>query len=45
MQERVRALSGTLELTRESGRTVVRCRLPSADLLQETPAAPETDRS
>jgi two-component system sensor histidine kinase UhpB len=29
MQERVRALSGTLELLREAGRTSVRCRLPA----------------
>jgi signal transduction histidine kinase len=28
MHERVRALNGTLELKREKGRTVVRCRLP-----------------
>jgi two-component system sensor histidine kinase UhpB len=31
MQERVRALSGTLELLREDGRTRVRCRLPIGD--------------
>jgi two-component system, NarL family, sensor histidine kinase UhpB len=29
MQERVRALSGTFELLREGGRTIVRCRLPA----------------
>ena len=29
MQERVRALSGTFELLREDGRTLVRCRLPA----------------
>jgi len=29
MQERVRALDGTLELLREGGRTCVRCRLPA----------------
>ncbi len=28
MHERVRALNGTFELSRENGRTVVRCRLP-----------------
>jgi two-component system sensor histidine kinase UhpB len=28
MNERVRALDGTLELLREDGRTLVRCRLP-----------------
>ncbi|WP_456636808.1 histidine kinase [Bradyrhizobium sp. USDA 10063] len=28
MQERARALSGTLELVREDGRTIVRCHLP-----------------
>jgi two-component system sensor histidine kinase UhpB len=28
MQDRVRALNGTFELSREQGRTVVRCRLP-----------------
>jgi two-component system, NarL family, sensor histidine kinase UhpB len=31
MVERVRALSGTLELLREEGRTCVRCRLPAGD--------------
>ncbi|MBR1278756.1 histidine kinase [Bradyrhizobium sp. AUGA SZCCT0283] len=31
MLERVRALSGTLELLREEGRTCVRCRLPAGD--------------
>jgi two-component system sensor histidine kinase UhpB len=31
MLERVRALSGTLELLREAGRTSVRCRLPAGD--------------
>jgi signal transduction histidine kinase len=31
MQERARALSGTLELLREDGRTRVRCRLPVGD--------------
>jgi two-component system sensor histidine kinase UhpB len=31
MLERVRALSGTLELTRQAGRTSVRCRLPAGD--------------
>jgi two-component system sensor histidine kinase UhpB len=31
MLERVRALSGTLELLREAGRTTVRCRLPAGD--------------
>ena len=31
MLERVRALSGTLELLREAGRTCVRCRLPAGD--------------
>jgi two-component system sensor histidine kinase UhpB len=31
MQERARALSGTLELLRDSGRTSVRCRLPAGD--------------
>jgi len=28
MNERVRALNGTFELSRESGRTIVRCGLP-----------------
>ena len=32
MLERVRALSGTLDLPREEGRTCVRCRLPAGDL-------------
>ena len=31
MQERARALSGTLDLVRENGRTIVRCRLPVGD--------------
>jgi two-component system sensor histidine kinase UhpB len=31
MLERARALSGTLELLREQGRTCVRCRLPAGD--------------
>jgi two-component system sensor histidine kinase UhpB len=31
MLERVRALSGTLQLLREEGRTCVRCRLPAGD--------------
>jgi two-component system sensor histidine kinase UhpB len=31
MLERVRALSGTLELLREEGHTCVRCRLPAGD--------------
>jgi two-component system sensor histidine kinase UhpB len=31
MLERARALSGTLELLREEGRTCVRCRLPASD--------------
>lgn len=31
MLERVRALSGTLELLREAGRTAIRCRLPAGD--------------
>jgi signal transduction histidine kinase len=35
MRERVRALNGSFELSRESGRTIVRCRLP---LEQETEA-------
>ena len=32
MLERARALSGTLELLREDGRTCVRCRLPAGDV-------------
>ena len=40
MQERVRALSGTLELLRERGRTCVRCRLP-AESAAEAPAPRE----
>jgi len=39
MQERVRALDGTLELLREGGRTCVRCRLPAESAA--TPAARE----
>lgn len=38
MLERVRALSGTLELLREAGRTSVRCRLPAGDLAAQPPA-------
>jgi two-component system, NarL family, sensor histidine kinase UhpB len=33
MLERARALSGTLELLREDGRTCVRCRLPAGDVV------------
>jgi two-component system sensor histidine kinase UhpB len=40
MQERARALSGTLELLREGGRTYVRCRLPAGDAAR-TPAVPQ----
>jgi two-component system, NarL family, sensor histidine kinase UhpB len=36
MLERVRALSGTLELLREAGRTCVRCRLPAGDSVSPT---------
>lgn len=39
MHERVRALSGTFELLRENGRTLVRCRLPVGDLRPEPTAA------
>jgi two-component system, NarL family, sensor histidine kinase UhpB len=39
MQERVRALNGTLELLREGGRTCVRCRLPT-----ESPAGMSATR-
>jgi signal transduction histidine kinase len=28
MYERIRALNGTFELSRENGRTLIRCRLP-----------------
>lgn len=38
MQERARALSGTLELLREGGRTYVRCSLPAGDAVH-APAA------
>jgi two-component system sensor histidine kinase UhpB len=41
MQERVRALSGTLELSREDGRTFVRCRLAAEEAAASTPAAEE----
>jgi two-component system sensor histidine kinase UhpB len=41
MQERVRALSGTLELLREEGRSWVRCRLPADQLSSDVPAARE----
>jgi two-component system sensor histidine kinase UhpB len=39
MLERARALSGTLELLREEGRTCVRCRLPVGDSAAHTPGA------
>lgn len=39
MQERVRALSGTLELSREQGCTFVRCRLRAEEAASDTPAA------
>ena len=41
MQERVRALSGTLELLREHGRTVVRCRLAAEEAAPGVAAAKE----
>ncbi|WP_349253254.1 histidine kinase [Bradyrhizobium sp. CB3481] len=37
MLERVRALSGTLELLREAGHTSVRCRLPAGDSPRSEP--------
>ena len=37
MLERVRALSGTLQLLREQGRTLVRCRLPAGDTANSYP--------
>ena len=41
MHERVRALSGTFELSREDGRTLVRCRLPRSEAAQgNSPSAP-----
>src|SRR2546429_1237862 len=39
MLERVRALSGTLELLREEGRTCVRCRLPAGDSVSHAQGA------
>jgi two-component system sensor histidine kinase UhpB len=36
MHERVRALSGTFQLSREAGKTHVRCRLPIAEAADET---------
>jgi two-component system sensor histidine kinase UhpB len=41
MQERTRALSGTLELSREQGRTIVRCRLPLGEAAQAVKDARE----
>jgi signal transduction histidine kinase len=41
MQERVRALSGTLELVREEGRSWVRCRLPADQVSTAAPAPGE----
>jgi two-component system sensor histidine kinase UhpB len=43
MLERARALSGTLELRREGGRTCVRCRLPLSDATAHAQAV-EDDR-
>ena len=42
MQERVRALSGTLELLREEGRSWIRCRLPVDPVSTDAPAQGET---
>jgi len=39
MQERVRALSGTLELLREEGRSWIRCRLPTDPPPSNSPTA------
>ena len=39
MLERARALSGTLELLREEGRTCVRCRLPAGDSVSHAQGA------
>ena len=41
MLERARALSGTLELLREAGRTCVRCRLPVSDAASRARGAEE----
>ena len=41
MLERVRALSGTLQLLREDGRTSVRCRLPTGESVSDMPGAKE----
>jgi len=41
MLERARALSGTLELLREEGRTCVRCRLPAGDFAGHARGAKE----
>jgi two-component system, NarL family, sensor histidine kinase UhpB len=41
MQERVRALSGTLELLREAGRSWIRCRLPAEQVSTTAPAQGE----
>jgi two-component system sensor histidine kinase UhpB len=41
MQERVRALSGTLELLRQEGRSWVRCRLPADQVSTDVPAPGE----
>jgi len=41
MQERVRALSGTLELLRAEGRSWVRCRLPAEPVSTDVPARGE----
>jgi len=43
MLERVRALSGTLQLLREDGRTRVHCRLPIGDAVSDATDAKKTD--
>ena len=43
MLERTRALSGTLELLREGGRTCVRCRLPASDASARALGEEKTD--
>jgi two-component system sensor histidine kinase UhpB len=43
MLERARALSGTLELLREAGRTCVRCRLPAGDSAAHARGADKAD--
>jgi len=45
MYERIRALGGTLELLRENGQTIVRCRLPVGHAAANKPANKRPERT